>query len=125
MALPLNEKTVQISVEGQYTKKKFEGLFTMKCKLTMAEKYKLEMEKSRMKSDVRFGTDGFDTIISILAALRVRVIKAPDWWTQSDGGLDLIDDNVVLEVYEKSIDVELEWEKEISATAGVPPQNPT
>lgn len=125
MALPVNEKTVQLSVVGQSSLQKYEGIFTFRCKLTMSEKYKLEMEKSRMLSGVQEATDGLENIISIVCALKARIIKAPEWWTESEGGLNLIDDNVLIDVYDKSVQAEIEWEKEVATLAGVNKENPT
>jgi hypothetical protein len=125
MMLPVNEKTFLISTVGQFSQKKYEGQFTFKCKLTMVEKYRLEMEKSRMMADIKGPTDGLENIVAILATIKTRVIKSPEWWTQSNFGLDMIDDNVVLDVYEKCLQSEIDWEKEVAELSGADSKNPT
>jgi hypothetical protein len=48
---------------------------------------------------------------SIIAELNYRLTEAPDFWKNARGGLDLIDDNVVLEVYEQAKKVREDWLK--------------
>lgn len=125
MALPSNERTLSFSCVGQSTKNKYEGEFSFKCKLTMSEKYQLEVEKSRMLSDVKNPTPGLENIIAIASALKMRIKKAPQWWSESANGMNLLDDNVLLDVYDKSIEAEMEWEKAAAEAAGVASGNPT
>jgi hypothetical protein len=125
MLLPANEKTILVSVTGQSTKYKYEGHFSFKCKLTMQEKYRLEMEKSRMIADIKEPTEGLENIISIIVALKTKIIKSPQWWAESDNGMNLIDDNVILEIYEKCVQAEFEWEKEVTELSEVKSENPT
>lgn len=45
---------------------------------------------------------------SILANVFVRVSESPSWWKESSSGLDLIDDNVLIEVFNNVMRIEEE-----------------
>ena len=45
-------------------------------------------------------------IASIIAELSVRLTEAPKWWSDSSGGLDLRDENVIASVYEQVMKAE-------------------
>ena len=53
----------------------------------------------------------------ILASVFVRITEAPTWWKESNSGLDLIDDNVLIEVFENAMRIENETVSEIRAKA--------
>ena len=113
MDLPKNEKTFEFEHVGKTTGKKYEGKFTVKCVLNMFDKREIELEKSRLSADVANPTNLLSSLSHILANLRVRIMKAPTWWEQSLGGFDLLDEDVIIALYDKTMLQEDEWHKEL------------
>ena len=117
MDLPKNEKSFLFEYIGEITGRKYEGTFTVKCILNMAEKRILEIEKSSISADLSNPTDNLSAISSIISNLRVRVVKSPDWFKQSILTLDLLDEDVYLELYRKCLDQSDEWLREVKSKA--------
>lgn len=117
MELPKNESTFDFNEVGDTTMKKHDGVFTCLCVLTIAQKHNLELEKNRLLSDFINPTDGLATIAVILANLRAKIIKAPTWWEQSNGGLDILDEDIVVKLYNKVRQKEQEWRDSVKKMA--------
>lgn len=117
MDLPKNEKSFSLDHIGNTTGKKYQGTFTVKCALSMADKRKLEIEKTSLSADFNNPTAELAAISSIIANLRVKVIDAPDWFKQSIRSLDILDEDVYLEVFDKCFEKSEEWLSEVKAKA--------
>lgn len=113
MDLPKNQKSFQLDYTGELTGKRYEGTFTVKCVLNMAEKRKLEIERSGLSADLNNPTGNLNAIALVVSNLRVRVTDAPDWFKQSIMSLDIIDEDVLFEVYSKALDKSEEWITEV------------
>jgi hypothetical protein len=107
--MPLNMDPVvfTINVVGDITKERVQGTFASKPILTHRE----ELTVDRIKRDL-LGPDSANAsansvaMASIIAELSVRLTDAPPFWKNSNGGLDLVDENVVAAVYEKVMKIE-------------------
>jgi hypothetical protein len=117
MELPKNEATFSVDVIGEITGKRYDGAFTVRCVLNMGQKHALELEKSRLVGNSSMPSDTLIGIAVILSGLRSKVIDGPEWWRQSAGGSNIIDDNVLLEVFEKTVNAEAEWKKAVKEKA--------
>jgi len=117
MDLPKNEKTFELEATGSVTGKEYNGKFTVKCILSMFDKRQLEMEKTRLTADYNNPTEGLSGIAFILANLRVRVVDGPEWWKQSEGGDEIYDEEVLVKLYEKTMDAEKEWRESLKGKA--------
>lgn len=115
MDIPKNEATFNIDQVGETTGIKYEGRFTVLCALSVGRKHQLELEKSRLMADFVNPTDGLAGIALILSNLRVKIVDAPEWWKQSNGGLDIMDEEVLVNIYRKIVEKELEWRDQIKA----------
>ena len=113
MDLPKNQKSFQLDHVGEVTGRRYEGTFSVKCALNMAEKRKLEIERSTLSADLTNPTGNLNAISVVVANLRVRVIDAPDWFKQAIASLDLLDEDVLLEIYGKCLDKSEEWLSEV------------
>jgi hypothetical protein len=113
--LPKNEKTFIFDHAGEVTGHKYGGNFTVKCILNMAEKRTLEIEKSMLSADLSNPTGNLSAISSVIANLRVRVIKSPDWFKQSLSSLDLLDEDVYFVVYGKCLEQAKLWTDEVKS----------
>jgi len=113
MNLPKNEKTFMFSVAGDVTGHKYEGQFTTKCALSMSDKRILEIEQSRLSMDLLNPTDNLVAIARVVANLRVRIQKSPDWFDQIIANLDILDDNIIFELYGECLTASEEWKSEL------------
>ena len=112
-ALPKNERTFSIKVEGDTTGETFEGQFTTKCVLNMQEKHMKELEKTRMMSDYANPSATLSGIAEILSTIRTKLVKWPDWWANLDFGSKVLDENVVVSVYDEIQELERQWRTEV------------
>ena len=61
--------------------------------------------------------DQVANLYRIFSSVRFGLKTCPEWFTNSDFGLELYDFNVVLEVFNKKTDKEVEWINKIKAKA--------
>lgn len=113
MSLPKNESSFDFEHVGELYGKKYEGQFTVKCVLTVADKRNLEIEKSRLTADLMNPTGNLSALGAVIANLRVRVIQAPDWFNQIIMTLDILDEEVIFELYSKCLDKSVEWRESV------------
>lgn len=91
---------IMIDVIGQRTGNPYNGKFLVKTNLTRRENF-IADERRRMI----VGTNPLGVAPSLngeaymLGQLFVRILEGPKWWKDSDGGLDLEDENVIGELY--------------------------
>lgn len=111
--LPKNEKTFAIDILGEDTGLKYQGEFTVRCVLNMAGKHQLELEKTRLMADYANPSRGLAGIAISLATIRARIVKAPDWWEETDFGAEIIDENVILELYDRCVSAENDWRNSV------------
>jgi hypothetical protein len=117
MELPKNEATFDFKEVGETTLKEYDGMFTVRCVLNIAQKHNLELEKNRLLADFINPTDGLASIAIIIANLRAKVISGPNWWEQSQGGLTLIDEDIVVKLFNKVKAKEVEWRDSVRSKA--------
>jgi hypothetical protein len=115
--LPKNEATFSLEVEGDVTKKRYEGKFTVKCVLENWETMEVGLRADRYNAGSATLANQFKLFNRALAEAEVRVMfdkernkpMAPSWWIDSDAGRSLLDQNVVFEVYAKCIEATKSW----------------
>ena len=108
MSLPANQKQLYFDYTNMYGER-YEGYFTVKCRLTLRERHLLELEKTRLMGGHDNPTNGLLGIAVMLANLDIKIVKSPSWWSQKDNGRDIDDEDIVGMVYEKISEAELEW----------------
>ena len=118
MDLPKNERSFIFESTGSATNKKYEGTFVVKCVLTIGEKRRLEIEKSRQMADLTNPTEELRIMASVISNLSTRVISSPDWFKQFMGD-DILDHNVIYDLYGKVMDQEDAWRKEVKEKASL------
>ena len=117
MDLPKNERTFFFNAVGEYTQQKFEGEFTVLCVPTMLQRRSIEIERGRITGDMSNPTSNLFSLAIMLGNLRIRILKSPGWWTDSNGGSTLRDDNVVLALFEQVMQQEEDWRDEVRKKA--------
>lgn len=116
MDLPKKERTFSFSYVSEDSGLTYEGTFTVKCKLNIAEKYQLELEKSRLMSDMANPTNGLMGMAIALSTLRTKIVDAPNWWTQGRG-LAIEDEDALVALFDKVESESMEWRKELDEKA--------
>jgi len=117
MELPKNEAVFEFDETGETTGKEYRGRFTVLCILNMGKKHQLELEKTRLMADFVNPTDGLAGIAIVLVNLRTKILDAPEWWKQSDGGTNIEDEDVLVKLYGKLRDKEAEWKESVKKKA--------
>lgn len=112
-SLPSHEKTFTIEVEGDVTGIKYEGTFRTKCALSIRDKQAIELLKSRFTQDTANPSTTLFAMASIVAHLQTRLIEFPDWWKEVGYGSDLLDENVLIQLFDKCEELATEWRKSL------------
>lgn len=117
MNLPKNEKSFLFNKKGELTGHTYEGQFTTKCVLSLADKRILELEQNRLMGDLENPTENLRVISRVVANLRVRVIDAPDWFNQLIINLDILDEDIVFDLYAECLKCSNDWHDELKGKA--------
>lgn len=104
--------TFTLSIIGIDTHQQFNGTFKMKALLSrkeqfLADQYRRDLLGANPES-------AFPQLIGeafILSQLKIRLVEMPDWFKNSNYGLDLLDSNISNEIFEKCM-AEVEKKKE-------------
>lgn len=115
--LPDRESIFSIDIEGSITKKKYTGGF--KCKIpSVKDQCFIGKHEAFLNGNLAEYLDpGILQLHKQLAYLRYTLLEYPDFWKKSDLGYDLLDQNVINEIYKKVIDFEENWLKTIWGTS--------
>jgi hypothetical protein len=108
-ALPKNEKTFDFSHVGETTGEEYKGTFIIKCMLSISDRHNFEIEKTRLTVDFVNPSEGLQSLALLLASLRTRIIDAPEWWKQSKGGSDIMDEDVLYTLYDQVMTTAGQW----------------
>lgn len=111
--LPKKERSFSLEEKGLTTGLPYKGEFTVRAILNMGQKHALELEKTMLQADMKSPTPGLSGISNVLAELRVRIIKGPTWWRDSEGGALIDDENILIALYTKILEEETAWRQEL------------
>lgn len=114
MNFPPTQKTFHFDYTSAFNNR-YEGEFTVKCLLSIGEKHRLELEKTRLLGNMPNPTDELIGIAVILSSLRNKIVDSPSWWAQSRGGDSIQEEDVLAELFAKVQDAETEWRRELIA----------
>lgn len=109
MAIDANDAPFTLHVVGETTDLTWTGEFRAKKRLSHRD----QLLKDQVRRELLGGQAGQPTeralsTSMILSELRVRLTKFPAWWPEVGQGLDLDDDNVIGEMYDKALAIEQE-----------------
>lgn len=99
-----------ISIDGEKSSEKWHGEFTAKTTFSFRDDLVRDAYKRELLggANPQFASERALNIAEIFSELRVRIVKAPTWWTEKGNGLDLGDDNVAGAVYKAAVAKEQE-----------------
>lgn len=113
--IPLAESTFVLDVIGDVTKKRFLGEFT--CKIPRRkEQCLIDKHRAFLNGDLPQMLDAATLRYHhMISYLRYTIVteSCPKFWKESDLGYDLYDENVTKELYNKVLEFEESWLKEI------------
>lgn len=123
MDLPLKEKTFEFDHVGEDTGKEYKGRFTVLCTLTVGQKHSLALEKTRLLGNYANPTDDLAGLAIILANLRAKIVEAPEWWKQSQGGANIDDESALVVLYRQVQEAEFQWKEDLKKKTQKPDQS--
>jgi len=108
MSLPEKIRTFYFDHKDEYGERR-EGNFSVKCRLTMRERQMMELNKSRLLGGHSSPTDALMGISVMVATLITHITDAPEWWKQSDNGMDLEDETIVIKLFNQLTNEQVAW----------------
>lgn len=118
MIASVNEVQFELHVVGSSTNKTWKGTFKAKARLSLRDR----VTKDQLRREM-LGANPLDAgmeatnIATILSELNVRLISSPEWWAELKYGADLEDENVLMEVFEKTMKVQTNAEDSLKKSA--------
>lgn len=114
------EHSFAINTIGEDTNETFAGKFTCRTRLTHGERLTQDSIRRALlgtqPAGVTIGERAANTA-EILASLQIRIVDSPSWWTNSNGGVDLVDDNLIIELYTTVMKAEADAKAELKKAA--------
>lgn len=104
-----------LDVTGETTGEKFAGVF--KCKTRLSHRDALRQDQVRrglLGNNPDAASPRALSTAEAFSEFAVRLLDSPSWFQNSDGGLELSDDNVIAELYAKIMECAREAAKELT-----------
>lgn len=111
-ALPSMDFVFDIQVTGVESKINWVGKFVYK-RPTLGARSRIDVMRTRLNGDLQNVDDEVRDYNDAVSYLRYTLADYPEWWSESQYGLDLYDGNVVSEIYNKCMEFENEWKKKV------------
>ncbi|CAK0749583.1 hypothetical protein CCP1ISM_330006 [Azospirillaceae bacterium] len=110
--LPSMEHTFSISIVGSETGEVKDGTFTYK-RLTLGKRMESAKMEARLREDLKSLPMDVNLYSEMISFLRFGLIVYPEWWKNSNFGIDLYDVNIVTGLWNEVQKFESEWEKQV------------
>lgn len=105
----IKDQAFTISVVGEVSGETFRGEFRALKFLTHRQQLLLDQKRRELLgSNAEFSSQRARNQAEIFSQLFVRLSEAPKWWIESGNGMDLVDDNIMVEVFNAAMKVEEE-----------------
>jgi hypothetical protein len=116
-----NEQLYFKSTEpGNVTGEVYEGVFEVRKVLTPTQKSMADFERRAFLGNPGTNED-IDPEVAELAfaigQLKVRIVKGPKWFTESNGLKSFLDQNVLIELTKQVLEIELKFKTDLKAKA--------
>lgn len=100
-------KSFTIDVKGTTTEQSYSGLFKMKPILSHREKLRRdELKRQVLGSNPESATEDSVRTAVIFSKIWIHLTESPAWWREANNGIDLLDEEPVLAVLDKIIELE-------------------
>lgn len=98
---------VSIHVVGDVTGETYTGDFSFKPFLSCNDRIRADrIRRELLGANADEASEGASDRAWMVGQLAIRTTKSDDWWKSKEGGLQLIDENVLVAVYEAAMKVE-------------------
>src|SRR5271165_4932613 len=101
-------KSVTVNIVWDVTKTNYVGEFLFKTMLSHNDQFTIARKRKQLVGDNK--EDDLPLVLRqkaiILSELVARIVQAPEWF--GNDGSDLLDTNVILEIFEKAVECEQE-----------------
>lgn len=105
----IKDQAFTISVVGEVSGETFRGEFRALKFLTHRQQLLLDQKRRELLGgNAEFSSQRARNQAEIFSQLFVRLSEAPKWWLESGNGMDLVDDNIMVEVFNAAMKVEEE-----------------
>lgn len=111
-SLPMMETRFHIQIVGEESGINWAGDF-MYRRPNLRERGMIEVMMTRLNGDLTTLDPNVAAFNEAIAHLRFTLKEFPDWWKETDFGGSLYDGNVVLELYNKSMEFEASWRDKV------------
>jgi hypothetical protein len=111
--VPPREHNFQLEVEGSISKKRYIGDFTCKIPNVKDQCFIAKHQAMLNGNFAQFLDPGILNLHKMIAYLRYTLTEYPKFWKMSDLGYNLLDMNVIQEVYDQVLKFEKSWLKEV------------
>lgn len=110
--------TFTVNITGEDTGRVYTGKFLVKTILSRKDRFIAdERRRVLIGANSQMAAPSVQGEALMFGELLVRIIEAPKFWVDADGGLDIEDANVIGEVFKLAIEKELEAKKEVKEEA--------
>lgn len=118
MSIKKYETSFAINSVGEETGDTFAGKFTVKTRLTHGERLAQDAIRRQLLGVVptAAGERAANTA-EILSNLQIRIVDAPSWWLNSSGGVEIYDDNIIIELYTAAMKAEADAREAVKKAA--------
>ena len=107
-SLPDMSHSFKIDVIGNESGKNWTGEFVYH-RPTLGDRSRIDQMRARLSGDLDSLSQEVDEFNQSISHLRFTLKKFPEWWVESNYGLDLYDGNVISEVYNRCLDYETKF----------------
>lgn len=115
MAINLSPASFVIDLKGDATGEAYQGNFSVKRFLSQRDRIQKDgVRRNLLGLDADQASVDAAIRAEMLSHLSVSISDSPTWWKESNAGLDLYDDNVVVELYKKTAEAQQAEMKEVS-----------
>ena len=108
--LPNMEYRFNLQSKGDDSGINWVGDFVYK-RPSIGSRSQIEVLHTRMNGDLATLDPSVQDINYSLAHLRYTLIEYPEWWRDSDWGVNLYDINIIMEIYSECLKFEREWKE--------------
>ena len=110
------DKVISVNIAGVKTSRVYMGDFTVKTVMSMKDEFNADLRRRQILGPSPEGTPPAANLqwrAYMYGQVHARTIEAPDFWSETEGGLDIPDENVVSAVYDAILAAEEELQAAI------------
>ncbi len=107
---------------GEVTQQTWAGDFTVKPILSFSDLAKVDAERRRFMGNPDNEItvpDEIRSIAAMISQIKYRVTKCPSWVVESNYLADMVDGNILVELFKKMIEIEEKYREELTKKAQI------